>query len=108
MDIFVQSVALPRSLLGDGMGNGLRTARLTPMKKDDTVAGVRLGLVLPNSLLGLAGVHTGDIITSVNGYEMVSADQALTGYAEAQTGRTAVLELFRDGRRVILAIHWRQ
>jgi hypothetical protein len=105
MDILMLRADLSRSLVDDGIG-GMRGVRLLPVKKDGTTAGTTIGGVRTDSLLGLAGVQNGDIITSINGHEMASPEQALAGYQEAQNGRTAVIELFREGRRVILAVRW--
>ncbi len=107
MDILVQSAELSQSLFDDGdPTRGLRTMHLLPLKKGDKVVGTKVSGVRPNSLLDRAGVHDGDIITSINGHEMASPEQALAAYQEAQHGRTAVVELFREGQRVILAIRW--
>jgi hypothetical protein len=104
MDISMQRANLSRSLLDHGFGD-LQT-RVSPVQKDGKTAGAQMSKLRPDSLLALAGIENLDIITSINGYEMASPDQALAGYQDVTHKGTAVVELFRRGRRMILVIRW--
>ena len=104
MDILMLRADLSRSLLEDGFAD-LRT-RVTPVHKDGKTVGTRLSKLRQDSLAVLAGIQNGDIITSINGYAMASPEQALAGYQGAAHTRAAVVELIRNGRRVIVAIRW--
>ncbi|UQA62756.1 PDZ domain-containing protein [Polyangium aurulentum] len=104
MDILMLRAELSRSLLDDGFVD-LRT-RVTPVKKDDKTVGMRLSKLRQDSLAVLAGIQNGDIITSINGHEMATPEQALASYQGASHARAAVVELLRNERRVIIAIRW--
>jgi hypothetical protein len=79
----------PRSLLAGFRINGIGPS-----------GGVRLGRVSSGSLPDLLGLHTGDEILSVNGYQIANPEQAMRVYAQLPHMDRLVALLERDGKRV--------
>jgi membrane-associated protease RseP (regulator of RpoE activity) len=105
MDILLMRTELSRGLVSpeeqDLMGSSMR---MHPVVRDGTTVGMRMFAVRPSSVPGFAGLQTGDVITSINGYPMNAPDTALTAYGSIQTSNTAAVELLREGRRILLVV----
>ena len=82
-------------------------SRVTPISQNGKPAGVRVSRVGADSLAALAGFQNGDVVVSINGYAMDSPEHALGGYTRARATNAAVFELFRNGRRVVLDVRWK-
>ena len=59
-----------------------RAARIVPELKDGRAAGFRLFSVRPDGPFAMIGLQNGDVISSINGLEMNSPDQALMIYTK--------------------------
>jgi len=60
--------------------------------------GARLDGIAPGSLLDALGLRNGDVVRSVNGLDVSTAEAALPAYARLRAARHFVLALERDGR----------
>jgi membrane-associated protease RseP (regulator of RpoE activity) len=57
----------------------------------------------PAALLGL---RAGDLVTAINGFALGKMDEASKAYEAVGEGRSVVVELDRQGRRVALRVDW--
>lgn len=71
------------------------------------VGGVRIASLAPGSIARAAGLQEGDVVTAVNGYPLASPSDLLMAYASALEAQSAVLELRRGPRAVVLRLRIR-
>ncbi len=76
-------------------GSLMRAARVIPHEEDGRVVGVRLYGIRRTSLLGRLGVRNGDMLRTINGYDMSSPDSALEAYTRLRTSDQLTLALKR-------------
>ncbi len=104
LDIFLVRTNLGRDLF-DGITD--RRARITPVVQNGKTVGLRLSSHRgPSSIEALAGMLPGDVLLSINGFDVNSPDQALRAYAISEKHGAAILELLRNGRRVVLDVRF--
>ncbi|MGF1465227.1 MAG: type II secretion system protein GspC [Sandaracinaceae bacterium] len=75
----------------------MRTARVIPHEEDGQVVGVKLYGIRRSSLLGRLGVQNGDLLSTINGYDMASPDSALEAYARLRDAERITLNVVRRG-----------
>lgn len=73
-------------------------ARMVPGK------GIRIGKVAPNSLLGQLSVTGGDIVRTINGFDMTDLDKTAEGYSRLKSAREVTLGLERNGSPVTITV----
>lgn len=78
----------------------MRTARILPHEENGAVTGFKIYGVRRSSLLGKIGLHNGDIIHSINGYDMTSPDKALEAYARLRTADRLTVRITRRGQQL--------
>jgi general secretion pathway protein C len=78
----------------------MRTARILPHEENGAVTGFKIYGVRRSSLLGKIGLHNGDIIHSINGYDMTSPDKALEAYARLRTADRLTVRITRRGSQM--------
>jgi general secretion pathway protein C len=66
-------------------GSLMKTARVIPHEEDGRVVGLRLYGIRRTSLLGRLGVRNGDMLRTINGFDMTSPDSALEAYTRLRT-----------------------
>ncbi|MCB9599391.1 MAG: general secretion pathway protein GspC [Sandaracinus sp.] len=76
----------------------MRTARVIPHEENGRTVGVKLYGIRRNSLLGRLGVQNGDMLRTINGYDMSSPDSALEAYARLRTADHLTLSVVRRGQ----------
>jgi general secretion pathway protein C len=76
----------------------MRSARIIPHEEDGRVVGVKLYGIRRNSLLGTLGLQNGDMLRTLNGFDMTSPDKALEAYARLQTASNITLSAVRRGQ----------
>ncbi len=76
----------------------MKNARLVPGK------GIRLARAPASSALGQLGMTTGDIIKSINGFDMLDPDKALEGYSRMKTASEVTVGLERNGSPMTITI----
>jgi general secretion pathway protein C len=63
----------------------MKTARIVPEQKDGKTVGIRLLNIRPDTLLGKLGLQNGDVLRTINGFDMTSPEKALEAYAKLRT-----------------------
>jgi general secretion pathway protein C len=77
-----------------------RAARIVPELKDGRAAGFRLFSVRPDGPFAMIGLQNGDVISSINGLEMNSPDQALMVYTKLKSASNLSVGLERNGQKI--------
>ncbi len=72
-----------------------RSARIVP--SFHRPSGFKLYAIRPDSPLAIVGVHNGDILHRINGFELTSPDQALALYTRLRSTDHLTLDLTRAG-----------
>jgi hypothetical protein len=68
------------------------------------IGGLRVLDAAEGSHAALLGLRAGDRITSVDGYGLRRPDDALVAYAHLAQATSALIELVRDGRAIVLRV----
>ncbi len=92
--------SIDRSLVTNLMTNQaalMRMARVIPHEEGGRVVGVKLYGIRRSSLLGRLGIQNGDMLRTINGYDMTSPDTALEAYARLQSADRITINLQRRG-----------
>lgn len=76
----------------------MRSARIIPEQQDGKVVGIRLLNIRPDTLLGKLGLQTGDMLKSINGFDMTSPEKALEAYAKLRTAPSIQVGVVRNGK----------
>jgi general secretion pathway protein C len=90
-----------RSLVTSLMSNQaelMRMARVIPHEENGEVVGVKLYGIRRSSLLGRLGIRNGDMLRSINGFDMTSPDTALQAYAQLPSTSEVTVSLQRRGQ----------
>ena len=74
----------------------MKAARVIPHEEDGRVVGVRLYGIRRTSLLGRLGVRNGDMLRTINGFDMTSPDSALEAYTRLRTSDQLTLAVKRQ------------
>jgi general secretion pathway protein C len=80
----------------------MRSARIVPHEENGQVVGVKLYGIRRNSLLGKLGLQNGDLLRTINGYDMASPDSALEAYARLRSATNLSVSVTRRGRPMAL------
>jgi general secretion pathway protein C len=83
-------------------GSLMKTARVIPHEEDGRVVGVKLYGIRRNSLLGRLGVRNGDMLRTINGFNMASPDTALEAYSVLRTADKLTLAVKRQSKEVTI------
>jgi general secretion pathway protein C len=76
----------------------MRTARVIPHEEGGRVQGVKLYGIRRSSLLGRLGIQNGDMLRTINGYDMTAPDSALEAYARLRSADRITINLNRRGQ----------
>lgn len=80
----------------------LRSVRLVPRTQDGAVTGMALRGVQPGTLLDRLGLRNGDVIQSMNGFDLTNPETALQAYAKLRAADRLMLRIERNGQPVDL------
>ncbi|MBN1653213.1 MAG: general secretion pathway protein GspC [Deltaproteobacteria bacterium] len=89
---------IQRSLIDKVLANQaalMRSARIVPHERDGQVEGVKLYGIRRNSLLGKLGLQNGDLLRSINGFDMTSPDSALEAYSRLRSADNLTVSIQR-------------
>lgn len=75
-----------------------KNARIVPGK------GIRVSRAQNTSALGQLGLSTGDIIHSINGFDMTDPDKAIEAYSRLKTSSDVTLDIERNGKPTTIHI----
>ena len=76
----------------------MRTARVVPHEEGGRVVGVKMYGIRRNSLLGRLGMQNGDVLRTINGFDMTSPDKALEAYARLRESDHLTLSVVHRGQ----------
>jgi general secretion pathway protein C len=76
----------------------MRSARIVPHEQDGKVVGVKLYGIRRKSLLGSLGLQNGDLLRTINGFDMSSPDTALEAYSKLRSANNLTMAVTRRGR----------
>lgn len=76
----------------------MRAARVVPHEQNGQVVGVKLYGIRRKSLLGKLGLQNGDLLRTVNGFDMASPDSALQAYSKLRDASALSVAVTRRGR----------
>jgi general secretion pathway protein C len=80
----------------------VKGARVVPAMKNGKPDGFKLYAIRPTSAFAKLGLTNGDTVTSINGFELNTADKALEVYTKLREATSLELELNRRGKPVTL------
>jgi general secretion pathway protein C len=80
----------------------MRSARVVPHEVNGRVVGVKLYGIRRSSLLGKLGIQNGDMLRTINGFDMSSPDTALEAYAKLRSASNLAVSLERRGAPVTM------
>lgn len=75
----------------------MRSARIIPYEKEGRVIGVKVYGIRRNSLLGRLGMQNGDVLRTINGFDMTSPDSALEAYTRLRNADQLTISMLRRG-----------
>lgn len=76
----------------------MRTARIIPHEEQGRTVGVKLYGIRRNSLLGKLGLNNGDMLRTINGFDMTSPDSALEAYSKLRNVDHLTVAVERRGK----------
>jgi general secretion pathway protein C len=80
----------------------MRSARIVPHEENGQVVGVKLYGIRRNSLLGKLGLQNGDMLRTINGFQMSSPDTALEAYSRLRSADNLSVAVTRRGRQMAI------
>lgn len=96
---------IQRSLVDKALANQgslMKTARVIPHEEDGRVVGVKLYGIRRASLLGRLGIRNGDMLRTINGFDMTSPDSALEAYSRLRSADKLSLAVKRQNREMTI------
>jgi general secretion pathway protein C len=93
--------SVPRTFVDKILSNQaeiMSSARVVPHEENGQVIGVKLYGIRRNSLLGKLGLQNGDLLRTINGFEMSSPDTALEAYSRLRTASNLAVAVVRRGQ----------
>lgn len=75
----------------------LNTTRVVPQEENGQMTGVRLYGIRRNGLLDKLGLQNGDLLRTINGFEMSNPDTALEAYSRLRTASNLAISVVRGG-----------
>ena len=103
-EIHVERAVVDKILAPENQTLLMRSVRISPEQKNGKVLGVRLHGVRSDSLLGVLGLKSGDVLQSINGFEMGSPEKDLEAYARLRTANNLAVKVQRGGKPIDLDI----
>jgi len=83
-------------------GSLMKSARVIPHEENGRVVGVKLYGIRRNSLLGRLGVRNGDMLRTINGFDMTSPDTALEAYSRLRSADKLTLAVKRQNKEITI------
>jgi general secretion pathway protein C len=83
-------------------GSLMKTARVIPHEENGRVVGVKLYGIRRTSLLGRLGVRNGDMLRTINGFDMTSPDTALEAYSALRSADKLTLAVKRQNKEITI------
>jgi len=96
---------IQRSLVDKALANQgslMKAARVIPHDENGRVVGVKLYGIRRTSLLGRLGVRNGDMLRTINGFDMTSPDTALEAYSVLRSANKLTLAVKRQNKEMTI------
>jgi len=90
-----------RALLDKVLSNQaelMRAARIIPFEENGRTAGVKVYGIRRSSLLGKLGIQNGDVLRTINGFDLSSPDSALEAYTKLREMDQFSIAMVRRGQ----------
>jgi len=90
-----------RQLLDKVLGNQaelMRAARVIPYEENGRVVGVKVYGIRRNALLGKLVIQNGDVLRTINGFDLSSPDSALEAYSKLRESDAFSIAMVRRGQ----------
>jgi general secretion pathway protein C len=91
-----------RQLLDKVLGNQaelMRAARVIPFEENGRTVGVKVYGIRRNALLGKLGIQNGDVLRTINGFDLSSPDSALEAYTKLRETDAFSIAMVRRGQQ---------
>jgi general secretion pathway protein C len=91
---------ISRQLLDKVLGNQaelMRAARVIPYEENGRTVGVKVYGIRRNALLGKLGIQNGDVLRTINGFDLSSPDSALEAYTKLRESGDFSIAMMRRG-----------
>lgn len=99
------SWSITRSLVDRLLANQaalMSAARVIPHEEDGRVVGVKIYGIRRSSLLGRLGIQNGDMLRTINGYDLTEPNSVLEAYSNLRTSDHLSLSVVRRGSATTL------
>ena len=80
----------------------VRSARIIPVMQDGQAIGFKMMAIRAGSLWALLGLKNGDVVRTINEYEVTAADKALEAYSKLRQADELRVRLDRSGAPLVL------
>ncbi|MEM9728717.1 MAG: type II secretion system protein GspC [Myxococcota bacterium] len=80
----------------------MKTARVIPHEENGRIVGMKLYGIRRTSLLGKLGIRNGDMLRTINGFDMTSPDTALEAYSRLRTADQLSLAVKRQNKEMTI------
>lgn len=100
-----RNYTIQRSLVDKLLNNQadlMRSARVIPHEENGRVVGVKMYGIRRNSVLGRIGLQNGDMLRTINGFDMTSPAVALEAYTQLKTANHLTVAVVRRGQSMSL------
>jgi len=94
---------IQRSLVDKALANQgslMKAARVIPYEENGRIVGVKLYGIRRMNLLGRLGIRNGDMLRTINGFDMTSPDTALEAYSRLRSADKLTLAIKRQHREM--------
>jgi general secretion pathway protein C len=101
---------IPKAEIDNVLGNLnviATQARIVPSFQNGKANGFKLFSIRPDSLYSKIGIHNGDVVQKINGYEMNSPDKALEIYSKLKDASNITVDIVRGGKTQTLSYNIR-
>ena len=102
-EYYVKRSSIDKAL--ERSASGLGPVRVLPYKRFGVVRGVQVFGMDANSILGMLGFEDGDVIESINGFDVATPDHALEAYARLRSANELSVRIGRRGTTLDLHYH---
>ncbi len=98
---------LLRDRIVDNPTEFMKSLRITPEVAGGKTVGLRLQNVVPGTLFAVLGLTKGDVLESINGFEVASPEKMLEAYGRLKTAPSLQVGIQRGDRKLVIEVEVR-
>ena len=98
---------LLRDKILDSPSDFMKTLQIAPEVQGGKTVGIRLMRVVPGSLFAVLGLKPGDVVRTINGFEVSSPEKMLEAYAKLRTAPQLQVGLIREEKPLAVEVEVR-